>query len=375
MIFLQRRNIAFLCLALTACASPDPSRVQVTMMGTSGAGRANDMIARAGDSLEKIAQNGKINIGELLAMNGLVPAGTLRPGQKLTTPLPNEITVLEGDSVDTISRALGIEKAALVAANNLQAPYLLTRGQVLQIPQNASTGKTDMSTSPLAPPIQRDMPIASTPIVTTDSGAGQKIHSSATGTITEEDLAPPPSAKQTDSKAPLLKLPSWSDIPSVNAPQPPMQTASLTPPTATPPAPVAKPSAKMDPLPLNAPSFSWPVNGSTLSDFGPKADGQRNDGLTIGAPQGTTVRASAMGDVVYVGDNVAGFGNLILIRHGGGYATAYGHIQNPLVARGDRVAAGQAIAQVGKTGNAVTPQLHFEIRKGTAPVNPNSYLK
>lgn len=99
-----------------------------------------------------------------------------------------------------------------------------------------------------------------------------------------------------------------------------------------------------------------------------------NDGIDIGAPQGTTVRTAAMGDVVYVGDNVAGFGNLILIKHGGGYATAYGHVQSPLVKRGDRVAAGQAIAQVGKTGNVGTPQLHFEVRKGTQAVNPNGYL-
>jgi murein DD-endopeptidase MepM/ murein hydrolase activator NlpD len=86
------------------------------------------------------------------------------------------------------------------------------------------------------------------------------------------------------------------------------------------------------------------------------------------------VRAAAPGEVVYTGDNVAGFGNLVLIRHSGGFATAYGHIQKPLVKRGDHVTAGQSIAQIGKTGNVATPQLHFEIRKGTLAVDPKPYL-
>lgn len=354
MTFSLRRNIAFAALLLSACAAPDPSRVQVTMMGTKGVGRANEMVARAGDSAAAIAKNSNLDIADLLSMNGLVGAGSLKPGQLITTPLPSEVTVLEGDSVDTISRALGIDKKTFVTMNNLQYPYILTRGQVLKVPQGFSIQppQQDNNTdTAYLPPIQNDMPVATTPITTTQNAMGQKVHSSASGTIVEEDLAPPPNAKMAPAQAP-------------------MQMASID----KAPSPVAQPSAKLEPLPSGAPKFSWPLNGSTVSDYGRKADGQMNDGIDIGAPQGTTVRTAAMGDVVYVGDNVAGFGNLILIKHGGGYATAYGHVQSPLVKRGDRVAAGQAIAQVGKTGNVGTPQLHFEVRKGTQAVNPNGYL-
>ncbi len=363
MIFMQRRNVILLSLLLGACAAPDPSRVHVTMMGTNGEGRGNQMTARAGDNIETLARNAGLDIADILNSNGLVPSQKLVSGQRLTTPLPNEITVLEGDSVDTIARALGIDRKALTDENSLQMPYQLRRGQVLKIPQNAmasqdNNDKIGMPSLIDQPIIDDNLPPAtpSSPIMTTETAMGQKMHSSASGTIVEEDLAPPPNAKQASAPTQMQQQ---------------IQTASLNKPAAPP----ALPSAKITPLPSGAPQFSWPLNGSTLSDYGSKPDGQKNDGINIGAPQGTSVRSAAMGDVVYVGDNVAGFGNLILIRHAGGYATAYGHIQSPLVKRGDRVAVGQAIAQVGKTGNVATPQLHFEVRKGTQHVNPNDYLK
>jgi murein DD-endopeptidase MepM/ murein hydrolase activator NlpD len=354
------RNAAFIALLLGACAAPDPSRVHVTMMGTNGAGRANQMTARAGDNIETLARNAGLDIADILNANGLVPSQPLVSGQRLTTPLPNDITVLEGDSVDTISRALGIDKKALVENNGLNFPYQLQRGQVLKIPQNAVASREDRNApTPLIdqPVFEDNLPPAtpSSPITTTETAGGQKMHSSASGMIVEEDLLPPPNAKQATGPTKVQEQIQ--------------QQAALSKP-----APPAKPSAKISPLPSGAPKLSWPLNGSMLSDYGPKSDGQKNDGINIGAPQGTTVRTAAMGDVVYVGDNVAGFGNLILIRHGGGYATAYGHVQSPLVKRGDRVTAGQAIAQVGKTGNVATPQLHFEVRKGTQHVNPNDYL-
>jgi murein DD-endopeptidase MepM/ murein hydrolase activator NlpD len=371
----SRQNKIYILLGLllvTACTPPDPARVQVTMMGTKGIAQGNQMAARVGDNLEKIAQSANIDIGDILALNGLVPAGTLQPGQRLTTPLPSEITVLEGDSIDTITRAFGIDKAQFASLNNLQYPYALTRGQILKIPQGAiqSTAQDNSNSSSIMPQVtdhtvvQSDLPpVTSGPIETKEIASGQKVHSSASGVITEQDIAPPTNAKQAPDKPMLLTQPT--------------QTASPIPLSAPAPAPAPQKISSIaptTPLPTTAPQFSWPLNGSILSDFGSKADGQKNDGLDIGAPQGTSVRAAAMGDVVYVGDNVAGFGNLILIRHGGGYATAYGHVQNPLVKRGDRVALGQAIAQVGKSGNAVTPQLHFEVRKGTQAVNPETYL-
>jgi murein DD-endopeptidase MepM/ murein hydrolase activator NlpD len=124
----------------------------------------------------------------------------------------------------------------------------------------------------------------------------------------------------------------------------------------------------------DAPAFRWPVTGRILSAFGGTAGGERNDGINIAATQGEPVRASAAGTVTYCGNELKGYGNLVLIRHDSGYVTAYAHADSIMVGRGDRVAAGQVIATAGSTGDVNVPQLHFEIRRGVRPVDPVSLL-
>jgi murein DD-endopeptidase MepM/ murein hydrolase activator NlpD len=119
----------------------------------------------------------------------------------------------------------------------------------------------------------------------------------------------------------------------------------------------------------------WPVNGHVISHFGPKAGGLHNDGINIAAARGTRVRAAENGVVAYAGNELRGFGNLLLIRHGDGWVSAYAHNDRLLVGRGDSVRRGQAIALVGMTGNVATPQLHFELRRGANPVDPLDYLR
>ena len=91
-------------------------------------------------------------------------------------------------------------------------------------------------------------------------------------------------------------------------------------------------------------------------------------------PLGTPIRAAASGTVTYAGNELKDYGNLVLIKHAGGYVTAYAHADRLLVRRGDFVAKGQVIGYAGQTGDVSTPQLHFEIRHGTTPVNPRSCL-
>jgi murein DD-endopeptidase MepM/ murein hydrolase activator NlpD len=123
-----------------------------------------------------------------------------------------------------------------------------------------------------------------------------------------------------------------------------------------------------------APSFAWPVSGRVISDFGATASGGKNDGINIAASNGTPIHAAASGTVTYAGDELKNYGNLVLIKHAGGYTTAYAHADRLVVSRGDFVARGQVIGYAGETGDVTTPQLHFEIRNGTNPVNPRSYL-
>lgn len=117
------------------------------------------------------------------------------------------------------------------------------------------------------------------------------------------------------------------------------------------------------------------MRGAVLSGFGNKPDGGRNDGINISARAGESVRAAAAGQVVYAGDQLEGYGELVLVRHTGGYVTAYAHNSRLLVSEGDHVSQGQVIAEAGATGSVDRPQVHFEIRNGLSPVDPMDYLR
>jgi murein DD-endopeptidase MepM/ murein hydrolase activator NlpD len=123
-----------------------------------------------------------------------------------------------------------------------------------------------------------------------------------------------------------------------------------------------------------APDFAWPVSGRVISDFGATANGGKNDGINIAAAMNTPIHASASGTVTYAGNELKDYGNLLLVKHAGGYTTAYAHADRMVVSKGDFVARGQVIGYVGQTGDVAVPQLHFEIRSATTPVNPHSYL-
>jgi murein DD-endopeptidase MepM/ murein hydrolase activator NlpD len=145
--------------------------------------------------------------------------------------------------------------------------------------------------------------------------------------------------------------------------------------TSQPLPPVGGTAAPASAAPVaGAPVFDWPVSGSLVSDFGTTANGGKNDGINIAAPANTPIHASASGTVTYAGDELKNYGNLVLVKHTGGFTTAYAHADRLIVARGDFVARGQVIGYVGQTGDVTRPQLHFEIRTATTPVNPHAYL-
>ncbi|MFM7344011.1 MAG: murein hydrolase activator EnvC family protein, partial [Tagaea sp.] len=178
--------------------------------------------------------------------------------------------------------------------------------------------------------------------------------------------APRGAVEQTPLPAPPTQV-----TPAPQAAPTPAPQASPAPP----PAPANPPAAPSEANPAPQPGrFLWPVRGVVVSDFGPKPGGLQNDGVNIAAPRGTPFRAAEAGTVIYAGNELRGFGNLLLLRHEGGYVTAYAHADELSVQRGDQVRRGQTIGRVGQTGGVTTPQLHFEIRRGTRPVNPMDYL-
>ena len=151
------------------------------------------------------------------------------------------------------------------------------------------------------------------------------------------------------SKAPA----SWDRQSSVGDNRATLQTASVAPANV---------------------EFAWPLRGRIISEFGAKLSGERNDGINIAATLGAPIHAAANGTVTYAGDGLKGYGNLVLIRHAEGYVTAYAHADTLTVTKGDIVSKGQVIGYAGDSGGAAEPQLHFEIRHGTTPVNPRSLL-
>jgi murein DD-endopeptidase MepM/ murein hydrolase activator NlpD len=148
----------------------------------------------------------------------------------------------------------------------------------------------------------------------------------------------------------------------------PIETASVATPAEAPPATNSVRAGN------SSLSFRWPAKGRIIAGFGPKTNGQTNDGINIALPEGTPVKAAEDGVVAYAGNELKGYGNLVLIRHADGYVTAYAHTKELMVKRGDPIKRGQTIARSGQTGNVDAPQLHFEIRKGPAPIDPMPHL-
>jgi len=179
--------------------------------------------------------------------------------------------------------------------------------------------------------------------------------------VTAQASPPPPKPRH------IVRAPA----PAADTAKPAVKSAgniNVTPP-AKPPAPVPAPAAR------TGKGFVWPVRGPLLSNFGTKDGGLRNDGINIVAAKGAAVKAAENGVVAYAGNEIRGFGNLLLIKHAGGYVTAYAHNDNLLVKRGEKVRRGQKIATVGSSGSVSRPQLHFEIRKGRRPQDPEKYLR
>jgi len=310
-----------------------------------------------GDTVYGVAQRFGVPVRTLIETNGLKPPYRLVAGQRLQVPVRQEHVVQPGDTLLAISRIYGVDQSSLARVNNLMPPYALKSGQRLTLP-----GRIDANLA--AMPQEKQQPYVAP--TASSTGAG--------GSMSVEEL-PAPTGQQ-PSKQPSATqstgTPATPDITEPVAPQKP--AAPTTTATKQADAEVAAIPPEPAPAPRGGERFLWPVKGKVISGFGPKKGGLNNDGINIAAPAGTNVMAADNGVVAYAGNELRGFGNLLLIRHADGWVTAYAHNEKLLVKRGEKVKRGQAIAQIGSTGNVSVPQLHFEIRKGTDPVDPLKYL-
>jgi murein DD-endopeptidase MepM/ murein hydrolase activator NlpD len=287
-----------------------------------------------GESVEHIAKKYGVPVSALLETNGITNAASVKPGQRLVipryvtssapqasvapVPAADSVHIVQpGESLTGIARHHGVAVAVLARANNIQPYAKVNAGDRLTVPGGhpVATRQTQLQTA--APQIGQPR------------------------SVPAERVA---------------------SIPAQNArmaTQEPEKTESVV---AT-----AEAAGSM-------PSFRWPVRGRVIAGFGPKSGGAQNDGINLAVPEGTPIKAADDGVVAYAGNELKGYGNLVLIRHANGFVSAYAHASELLVKRGDTIKRGQVIAHAGQTGNVTSPQLHFEIRKGSTPVDPAQYL-
>ncbi len=137
---------------------------------------------------------------------------------------------------------------------------------------------------------------------------------------------------------------------------------------------VVEESGYQEKVAYKKPNFIWPVEGRMGAGFD-EAEGKRHMGIDISAPAGTAIKASAPGRVIYSGNTIRGYGNLILLRHSEEFVTIYAHNEVNLVEEGEWIEGGQIIGRVGQTGRTTGPHLHFEIRRNNKSVDPLLFLK
>jgi murein DD-endopeptidase MepM/ murein hydrolase activator NlpD len=363
--------------------------------GTSGGGRGMGSYQSKGDVT-----------GSIAAPPPPPPSWTWEGG----TP----IIVEPGETLDVIAHRHGVPVSAIMQANNINSPAMIRPGMHLVIPRYHSAPVAAVAapatvaepryTSSVATPPPRSALAAPSSVHVVQPGETlnsiARLYNKPVMVLAKVNNIPPTT---------MVRVGDRITIPDVRQ-QPRQAVAAATPvaPPALSPAPprtqpaitqssgpnlaaqesqlsarVAAPtatqqvSAEDNTKSANAgdgPGFRWPVRGRVIQAFGPKPNGLQNDGINLAVPEGTPVKAAEDGVVAYAGNELKGYGNLVLVRHSNGFVTAYAHASDILVKRGDSVKRGQVIAHSGQTGNVTSPQLHFEIRKGATPVDPAQYL-
>lgn len=297
--------------------APAPVQNYGTSKGPGSAGVHNVI---PGDTLWRVSQRYKIPMQDIVQANDIKPPYTLSVGQRLRLPPPREYRVRAGDTLYGVSRVFDVSTADLARQNNLRSPYILRTGQILRLPVPMRTG----------------------------GASSHAVSSSVKTAAVKADHAQLPTKALPAKTAAPSKVSSKTSSRQISSPRVPKRSSSG--------------------------KFLKPVPGKVISGYGPKKNGLHNDGINIKAPRGTPVKATENGVVVYAGNALKGSGNLVLVRHDDGWMSAYAHMDSIRTKKGTTIDRGALIGTVGSTGSVDTPQLHFELRRGTNAVNPGLYM-
>jgi murein DD-endopeptidase MepM/ murein hydrolase activator NlpD len=310
-----RRAGLLLALLLAGCSSAPRLAPVVQEAPPPAASRA--YVVQQGDTIYSVARALNLTVRALIDANNLRAPYDLAPGQRLMLPGGGFYLVAKGDNLSLIARKTGVPFATLARMNSLSPPYVLQPNQKLLLP----------------------------------------------------------TAAKTSAPAPAVAAETLPSPPPPPSPPPAPRPSAAPPPPAAAPAPQTAATLPLPPPPRAGHGFIWPVKGEVILEYGSTGKGQHNDGINIAAPRGATVLAAESGVVAYAGNELRGFGNLLLIKHEDGWMTAYAHNEQLLVKRGEVVRRGQKIATVGDSGGVSQPQLHFELRQGTRAIDPQPILE
>jgi murein DD-endopeptidase MepM/ murein hydrolase activator NlpD len=348
--------------------------------GVSGGGRG--LASYAPPAHPPLEATGTVAPRSIAATHGSGPGGT-------------KIIVGTSDTLDTLSRRYNVSPAAILQANGYKGPRTLSPGQQLIIPRPTAIGAAPA----LAAPASKTVAVAAAPAVHVVNPGDTLLSVARRNHVPVSELARANGLEPTAK----LRLGMKLTVPGAKtaAVAPAAQPATVAQPVAAVAAPATKMAAAAGGPPQSArlaqatatvedsavatpvkaaeatgalPTFRWPVRGKVITSYGAKTNGKSNDGINLAVPEGTPVKAAEDGVVAYSGNELKGYGNLVLVRHSNGYVTAYAHASELLVKRGDAIKRGQIIAKSGQSGEVGSPQLHFEIRKGSSPVDPLQFL-
>jgi murein DD-endopeptidase MepM/ murein hydrolase activator NlpD len=340
-----------------------------------------------------------------LETTGTVPPRSVAAAQPVGG---TKIIVGTSDTLDLLAKRYRVTPQAILAANGYKGPRTLSPGQQLIIPHQATAAApaplmAPVAAVPAAKPVAAVAAPSSTHFVNhgdTLASIARKNHISAAELARANGLDPSaklklgtrlavPGAKTAAIAVPVAAAPvtaapvagTLQPVAAATAPATkmaavaaPVQSARLAQATANVEEKATEAPAKAAETTSGLPTFRWPVRGKVVTSYGAKTNGKSNDGINVAVPEGTPVKAAEDGVVAYSGNELKGYGNLVLVRHSNGYVTAYAHASELMVKRGDTIKRGQVIAKSGQSGEVASPQLHFEIRKGSSPVDPLQFL-
>jgi murein DD-endopeptidase MepM/ murein hydrolase activator NlpD len=319
----------------TGTTAPRSIASNANWSGTAG----TTIIVGTNDTVDGLAQRYNVPAREIMRVNGLPTPRNLQPGQSLVIPR----------QVAGTPPAMSAPQTRPAAVASSGGVHVVNPGETLY----SIARKNNMPPAKLAK--ANNLPL------TTQLKTGMKI------TVPGLKVAAAAPAPQPKTVAAAAK-PAAAPVTVAEAPAVKKESANL----ATETKEVEK-EAKQDAT-GGLPSFRWPVRGRVIAAYGAKTSGKQNDGINVAVPEGTPVKAAEDGVVTYSGNELKGYGNLVLVRHSNGYVTAYAHASELMVKRGDTIKRGQIIAKAGQTGEVSSPQLHFEIRQGSTPVDPSKFL-